>query len=45
MAVATDSHRDFLIPEQRAAWRPLPDNGRILRPDDLRLFFCTLIIT
>ena len=37
MAVATDSHRDFLAPER--AYCGTPDNQQM---DDLRLFFCFL---
>ena len=40
MAVATDSHRDFLIPEYALS---IPDNEREPRSDALRLFFFVII--
>ena len=42
MAVATDSHRDFLIPEHTGV---CPTTNVITRFDDLRLFFCFIIIS
>ena len=42
MAVAADSHRDFLIPEH--TW-VCPTTSVISRLDDLCLFFCNLIIS
>ena len=41
MAVAADSHRDFLIPEHTAVCSTTNVNSHL---DDLRLFFCNIII-